>query len=120
MDIKIPPHLAYVGTLPCETLLSAKQAINVKLQGSVVIHLRCGGVVNNQIKKVLLLSVRVNFFKSVNISRSYKQERGCLMHFARLANTLLTTHLRQDTCPTSSKYTVLKRRAGRSATADSC
>ena len=60
--LNIPPHLAYVATLPCETLLSAKQAINVKLQGSVVIHLRCGGVVNNQIKKVLLLSVRVNFF----------------------------------------------------------
>ena len=29
------------------------------------------------------------FFKSVNIWQSYKQERGCLMHFARLANTLL-------------------------------
>ena len=29
------------------------------------------------------------FFKSVNIWQSYKQERGCLMHFARLANSLL-------------------------------
>jgi len=29
------------------------------------------------------------FFKSVNIWQSYKQERGWLMHFARLANTLL-------------------------------
>ena len=29
------------------------------------------------------------FFISVNIWQSYKQERGCLMHFARLANTLL-------------------------------
>jgi len=31
------------------------------------------------------------FFKSVNrpIWQSYKQERGCLIHFARLANTLL-------------------------------
>ena len=29
------------------------------------------------------------FFKSVNIWQSYKQERGYLMHFARLANTLL-------------------------------
>ena len=28
-------------------------------------------------------------FKSVNIWQSYKQERGCLVHFARLANTLL-------------------------------
>ena len=27
--------------------------------------------------------------KSVNIWKSYKQERVCLMHFARLANTLL-------------------------------
>jgi len=32
---KIPPHLAYVATLPCETLMSAKQAINDILQGSV-------------------------------------------------------------------------------------
>jgi len=45
--LKIPPHLAYAATLPCETLMSAKQAINDKLQGSVA---RCGGVVNNQIK----------------------------------------------------------------------
>jgi len=36
--LKIPTHLAYVATaLPCETLMSAKQAINDKLQGSVVI-----------------------------------------------------------------------------------
>jgi len=55
--LKIPPHLAYVATLPCETLASAKQAINDKLQGSVATYLRCGGVVNNQIKKGLLLSL---------------------------------------------------------------
>jgi len=29
---KIPPHLAYVATLPCETM-SKKQATNNKLQG---------------------------------------------------------------------------------------
>jgi len=46
-------------------------------------------VVNNQIKKGLLLSVRVNFFKIGEYLASYKQERGCLMHFALLANTLL-------------------------------
>ena len=57
----IPPHLAYVATLPCETLMSAKQAINDKLQGSVATYLRYGGIVNNQIKKSLLLSMRVNF-----------------------------------------------------------
>ena len=55
---KIPPHLAYVATLPCETLMSAKQAINDKLQGSVATYLRCVGVVNNQIKKSLLLSLQ--------------------------------------------------------------
>jgi len=29
------------------------------------------------------------FFKSVNIWQSYSRECGCLMHFARLANTLM-------------------------------
>jgi len=51
--LKIPPYLAYVATLPCETLVSAKRAINDKLQGSVATYLRHGGVVNNQIKKGL-------------------------------------------------------------------
>jgi len=45
MDIKNPT--AHVATLPCEALMSAKQAINDKLQGSVAAYLRCGGVVNN-------------------------------------------------------------------------
>ena len=43
MDIKTPPHLAYVAALPCEALMSAKQAINDKLQGVVgllIIELR--------------------------------------------------------------------------------
>ena len=57
----------HVATLPCQTLMSAKQAINDKLQGSVVAHLRCGRVVNDQIKKSLLLSLRVKKkLKSVN------------------------------------------------------
>ena len=55
--LKIPPHLAYVATLPCETLMSAKHALNDKLQGSVAAYLRCGGVVCNQIKNVLLMSL---------------------------------------------------------------
>jgi len=41
----MPPHLAYVATLPCETLISAKQPINDKLQGSVAVTF--GGVVSN-------------------------------------------------------------------------
>ena len=48
---------AYVATLPSETLMSPKQPINNKLQGSAATYLRCGGDVNNQIKKGLLLSV---------------------------------------------------------------
>ena len=45
--------------------MSAKQAIIDKLRGSVATCsyiLKYGGVVNNQIKKGLLLSLRVNFF----------------------------------------------------------
>jgi len=42
--------------------MSAKQATIDKLQGSVATYLRCGVVVNNQIKKGLLLSVRVKKF----------------------------------------------------------
>ena len=61
--LKIPPHLAYVAALPCETLMSAKQAINDKFQGSVATYLRCGGVVNNQIKKGLLTSLSLKKIK---------------------------------------------------------
>ena len=62
MDIKkIPPHLAYVATLPCKTLMSTKQAINDKLQGNVATYLKCGGVVNNQFRQGLLLCRSVQF-----------------------------------------------------------
>jgi len=64
--------------------MSAKQAINDKLQSSAAACLRCGWVVNNQITKGLLLSLWVIFFNSVNIWQSYLQERDCLVHFLRL------------------------------------
>ena len=48
-----------VATLPCEILMLAKQATNDKLQGSVAAYLMCSGVVNNQIRNGLLLSLRV-------------------------------------------------------------
>jgi len=79
--LKIPSHHAYVATLPCETLMSAKQAINDKLQGSVATYTRCGGVVNNQVSKGLLPSLSVKFFESVNRPIWYKQERDCLCTF---------------------------------------
>jgi len=53
--------------------------INNKLQGTVVIYFRCGGIVNNQIKKGLLLSLPVNLkkiFKLVNTWQSYWQKCG--------------------------------------------
>ena len=83
--LNIPPHLAYVATLPCEILMLAKQAANDKLQGSVAAYLMCSGVVNNQIRNGLLLSLRVKKkLKSVNIWQIYKQKHDCLMHFLRL------------------------------------
>jgi len=59
--------------------MSAIQAINDKLQGSVATYLRCGGVVNNQIKKGLLLSLWVKNIKSVNIWQKL-QARALLSH----------------------------------------
>jgi len=77
--------LHYVATLPCETLMAPKQAINNKLQCSVATYLRCGGVVNNQSKKGLLLHLRVKTkLKLVTIWQSYKQERDCVVHFLRV------------------------------------
>jgi len=39
-----------------------KQANNDKLQASVATYFRCGGVINSQIKKGLLLSLSVDIF----------------------------------------------------------
>ena len=71
---------------------NARKPINDKLQGSVATYLRCGEVVNNQIKKGLLLSLSVNFFsKSVNISQSYKQKRGLVAVNSITNSSVLTT-----------------------------
>jgi len=59
---KLPPHLAYVATLPCETSTSAKHVINDKLQGSVVTYLRWDGVVNNQILERFIAESIGEFF----------------------------------------------------------
>jgi len=55
--LNIPPHFAYVATLPCETLMSAKQAINDKLQGNVAALFKVWWGFN-KIKKGLLLNLR--------------------------------------------------------------
>jgi len=55
--LKLPLYLAYVTTLPCETLMPAKVAVNDKFQSMVATYLRFDGDVSNQIEKGLLLSV---------------------------------------------------------------
>jgi len=87
--LKIPPHLTCVATLPCKTLMSENErlsqtnaVVNDKLLGTVVTHLRSGGIFNNQIEKRLLLSLPVKFFKSVNIWHSYGQKGGLCRAFS--------------------------------------
>jgi len=60
--------------------MSAKHALNDKLQGSVVACLRCGGVVNNQIKKGLLLTVRVKKIVKIAEYLAELQARAWLSH----------------------------------------
>jgi len=95
--LKIPPHLVYVATLPCETLMSIKQAINDKLQDTVATYLRCAGIVNNEIKKGLLLRLWVNFVLNRWIFGKVTSKSHCLVHFVRLANILLKTKKVHDT-----------------------
>jgi len=68
-----------IAILPYETLMSAKQTINDKFQGSVATHLRCGEVVNNRIKKSLLLSL---WWKKLKIGEylANLQTRTLLFH----------------------------------------
>jgi len=44
--------------------MSVKQSINDKLQISVAAYLGCSGIVNNEIKTDLLLSLRVKTIKN--------------------------------------------------------
>jgi len=59
-------HPLCLAAPPCETLMSENErqsqtnvVINDTLQGTVVTYLRCSGIINNQIKKRLLLSLPV-------------------------------------------------------------
>ena len=70
--LKIPPRC-----ICCHTTMWNNN-IRKRWITRLATYLRCGWLVNNQIKKGLLLGVN-NFFKSVNIWQSYKQERGCCL-----------------------------------------
>ena len=50
--LKILPNLAYVATLRCKILMSAKQAINDKLQGSVATFLSVVKLLITNLRKV--------------------------------------------------------------------
>ena len=63
--------------------MSAKQAIIHKLQGSVDAYLI------TKLRKVYCCVLVKKILEIGEYLTQYKQERGCLMHFARLANTLL-------------------------------
>jgi len=63
--------------------MSTKQAINDKLHGSVATYLRCSGVFNNQIKKCLLLSLRVIFLIGEYLAK-LQAKHNCLVHLLRL------------------------------------
>jgi len=63
MEIKNPTAPCICCYTTSWNINSAKQAVNDKLQGSVAAYLRCGGVVNKQIKKGLLLSLWVHFLR---------------------------------------------------------
>ena len=65
--------------------MSAKQAINDKLQGNVATYLRCGAVVNKQIKKELLLSRWVNFFRKIKFKLFFNFFQVCLTKTAMLS-----------------------------------
>ena len=70
--------------------MSAKHAINNKLQGSVGTRVRCGWVVNNQIEKGLLLNVQLKKKFIIGEYVAKLQARMWLsQHFVRLINTLL-------------------------------
>jgi len=88
--------------------MSAKQAVNDKLQGSVATCATCGRVVNNQIKKRFIAeSESAKKIKSVNIWQSYKQERGCLVHFLRFFWQRQAVRSNRITIPLSTDYTQL-------------
>ena len=60
--------------------MSAKQAINDTLQGSVATYLRCGGVVSNKINKGLLLSLCVKKKFKIGEYLAKLQAREWLSH----------------------------------------
>ena len=123
MDIKNPtaPCICCY-TLPCETLMSSKQALNDKLQGSVATYLICGEVVNNQIRKAYCWVCERKFKIGEYLVR-LQQERDCFVHFLRFYRAMLcirsTSHGPVSVCHKSEFYYKSKRRITQTTPHDS-
>jgi len=81
--------------------MSAKQTINDKLQGSVATYLMWGGVVNNQIKKGLLLSMWV---KKIKISEYLAKLQTRTWLSRALCVPGQHTARRRRKCPRQSRF----------------
>ena len=80
--------------------MSAKQAINDKLQCSVATCLRCGGVVDDQIEKGLLLSLRVKKIK-IGEYLAKLQARAWLSRAVSSSFSMSSVSARQAECTES-------------------
>ena len=76
--------------------MPAEQAINDKLQGSVAAYLKCGGVVNNQIKKGSLLSLRV---KKIEIGNYLAKLQAKTWLSRALSSSFISVLARRASCP---------------------
>jgi len=76
--------------------MPAEQAINDKLQGSVAAYLRCSRVVNNQIKKGLLLSLRV---KKIKIGEYLAKLQAKTWLSRALSSSFISVLARRASCP---------------------
>ena len=70
-------HVATAGCLRRWEGMSSATGTSHKLQGSVATYLRCSGVINNQIKKGLLLSLWVKFLLH-QWRKCRRQSHSCL------------------------------------------
>jgi len=86
--LKIPPHLACVATLLCETLIAAKQAINDKLNGSVAQRFSNWGP-----RRVPMGSAR-GFRKVVIVCTVFNNRNPYVFKFANISQSLSLSALR--------------------------
>ena len=118
--------------------MPAKQAINDKLQGSVDTYLRCGGVVNNQVRRFIAESVSEIFLISKYLAKLQARtwlpralassfssvliyvSQGSIATYARcgwIFNVQLTTNLPRNLLVTKIKSVKIWQNYGRESVA---